>query len=177
MIWPKVQPPTHALVSSMFTRTEVAQICKLGAATIASKSWVPSNVVRVRPELGSLHDLVLSRIWESVVATNRLFQFDLVGIAQLLYCEYADGGSSPPHIDRSYGYKLSVTVQLSESVEYEGGDLRIVLGATTECQPVVASRNAGDSLVFPSYILHEVTPVIKGVRKCLVAWCMGPRFR
>lgn len=30
---------------------------------------------------------------------------------------------------------------------------------------------------FPSYTMHRVTPVTRGVRKALVAWVNGPDFR
>jgi predicted 2-oxoglutarate/Fe(II)-dependent dioxygenase YbiX len=31
--------------------------------------------------------------------------------------------------------------------------------------------------MFPSYVLHEVTPVTKGERNSLVAWISGDNFK
>ena len=38
-------------------------------------------------------------------------------------------------------------------------------------------RQKGTIIIFPSFIRHRVTPVTKGVRKSLVVWVDGPRFR
>jgi len=35
----------------------------------------------------------------------------------------------------------------------------------------------GSIIAFPSYILHQVTPVTKGVRKSAVLWLSGPAFK
>jgi len=69
--------------------------------------------------------------------------------------------------------KLSMVLQLSDPSEYEGGDLEFYLGST----PTVAQKKQGKIHVFPSYILHRVTPVTRGTRKTLVAWAAGPKFR
>ena len=38
-------------------------------------------------------------------------------------------------------------------------------------------RKKGSILIFPSFVEHRVTPVTKGVRKSLVGWYEGPKFR
>ena len=69
--------------------------------------------------------------------------------------------------------KLSVTVQLSDPSEYEGGGFEFL-----ECpNPDESSRKKGTVLVFPSYLKHRVLPVTKGTRKSLVAWFEGPRWK
>ena len=35
----------------------------------------------------------------------------------------------------------------------------------------------GSVLLFPSYILHRVTPIKSGVRRTLVNWISGPHFK
>ena len=32
-------------------------------------------------------------------------------------------------------------------------------------------------IMFPSTMLHEVTPVTRGVRRSLVGWVLGPRLK
>ena len=34
----------------------------------------------------------------------------------------------------------------------------------------------GEVLVFPSWVLHKVTPVTKGFRKVIVGWGLGHRI-
>ena len=68
--------------------------------------------------------------------------------------------------------KLSVTVQLSDSDSYEGGDF--------EFEDIITNidfRPKGSILIFPSYLRHRVTTVTKGKRSSLVAWYSGPHWR
>ena len=37
-------------------------------------------------------------------------------------------------------------------------------------------KEQGCLIVFPSYVLHEVTPIIKGERNSLVVWTTGKSF-
>ena len=68
--------------------------------------------------------------------------------------------------------KLSVTVQLSDSDAYTGGDFEFEEVGTT-----ADFRSLGTVLVFPSYLRHRVHPVSGGVRRSLVAWFHGPRWQ
>jgi PKHD-type hydroxylase len=110
---------------------------------------------------------------------NQFFNFDLTEIQSLQFTCYdaEEEGFYGKHIDMMYKSpntrKLSVTVQLSDSSEYEGGDLLLHTADNPE-RPV---RQRGTGIFFPSYSLHEVTPVTKGKRYSLVAWVLGPRFK
>jgi PKHD-type hydroxylase len=55
---------------------------------------------------------------------------------------------------------LSATVFVSPPSSYDGGELVIHLGT----HPVVMKGQPGDIVVYPSTMLHEVRPVISGVR-------------
>ena len=79
--------------------------------------------------------------------------------------------------------KLSVTVQLSNPEDYEGGgfeqmylkkEIDGTLDKHISTLEEVASR--GSILVFPGYIYHRVLPVSKGVRKSLVGWATGKPY-
>ena len=87
-----------------------------------------------------------------------------------------EGGHYGWHVDHGpceVQRKLSISVQLSDSASYEGCDLQFLVGQ----QPVFAPRDRGAIIAFPSYVLHRVTPITRGVRKALVAWVTGPNFR
>jgi PKHD-type hydroxylase len=67
--------------------------------------------------------------------------------------------------------KLSLVCQLSDPSEYEGGELQINTGRV-----FVAEKEKGTVILFPSYLMHRVTPVTKGIRRSLVLWIEGPAF-
>ena len=109
---------------------------------------------------------------------NAYFGFDLYAMEQgLQFTRYeAPGEHYEWHIDRNMGIatrKLSLSLQLSAPEDYEGGDLELWFGG----EPVKANRERGMITFFPSYVMHRVTPVTKGVRYSLVCWVSGPPFK
>lgn len=110
---------------------------------------------------------------------NRFWNFELNRIETLQHSEYSVGQFYKPHIDISYHSfnnairKLSFSLQLSDSNDYDGGDLNIIVGE----KPDPTSRKKGTIIFFPSYALHEVTKVTRGTRKTLVGWVTGPAFK
>jgi PKHD-type hydroxylase len=75
--------------------------------------------------------------------------------------------------DRNMNRKLSFVLFLNDVSEYEGGKL-LLYNAT---EPLIPEALKGTIVFFPSYVLHEVTPVTKGTRNTLVGWVSGPRFK
>jgi len=69
--------------------------------------------------------------------------------------------------------KLSMTLQLNDPKEYDGGDLDIMGPG----EPFSTEKEKGLLTVFPSYIPHRVTRVTRGIRKVIVAFAYGPHFR
>lgn len=112
-------------------------------------------------------------------ANERFFKFELSRLESLQYTVYNKGQFYGDHMDLGYKNpnnairKLSFTMQLSNPADYDGGELLIKHGST----PDVARKNRGAITVFPSYIMHEVTPVTRGTRKSIVGWVTGPRWR
>ena len=115
---------------------------------------------------------------------NQSFNFELTNIYDMQYTVYPaeDNGYYNWHVDSWYGIngsnedrKLSLSIQLSESDEYEGGEFE------TESSfipiPSHEIKNRGTAIMFPSYIRHRVLPVTKGVRKSLVVWIEGPNWK
>jgi|TARA_R110000824_G_scaffold607_1_gene3808 PKHD-type hydroxylase len=108
----------------------------------------------------------------------RYWGFDLSGFEQgLQFTRYeAPGQHYDWHIDAGMitGHrKLSLTVQLSDPDDYEGGDLELRWGK----DPMKANREQSMITVFPSWTMHRVTPVTRGRRFSLVAWVSGPPFK
>ena len=125
-------------------------------------------------------DWVFERITGSIVAMNQKFwQFDLTRIETLQHSVYEVGQFYGDHVDMMYRAasratrKLSFTIQLDDPKDYEGGDLLLKTSKT----PDTAKKEKGTIIFFPSYVLHEVTPVTKGTRRSLVGWVSGPPFK
>jgi PKHD-type hydroxylase len=114
---------------------------------------------------------------EALVAQARdHFRFELTGFYEgAQYYEYPTGGYLDAHMDIGRGHmstrKLGITVQLSVGASYEGGDLEFLSSRGT------GPRELGSVIMFPAYMMHRVTPVTRGARKCLVSWVHGPPFR
>lgn len=71
--------------------------------------------------------------------------------------------------------KLSVTVQLSDPKDYEGGEFQIKDFWNHHILPAEEGWNErGTVVVFPSILMHQVTEVTKGTRYSLVQWYDGP---
>ena len=91
------------------------------------------------------------------------------------YKKHMDFG--PNRDNATHTRKLSLTLQLSDSDEYEGGDLVLntegldVNGKDT----FTFSRAKGSIIVFDSKVVHGVTPVTSGIRHSLVKWVHGEK--
>ena len=70
--------------------------------------------------------------------------------------------------------KLSFVVQLSDPEDYEGGNLQLLDEAG---KSYFAPRQRGTVIVFDSRTQHRVLKVTKGLRKSLVGWVVGPRWK
>ena len=125
---------------------------------------------------------VRNMLYEFVdIANTHAFHVHIYKKADIQYTEYlsSEQGHYGLHHDidwnnnNNFDRKLSVTVQLSDSKEYEGGNFTF-----SEVEsPNHTSKDKGTVLVFPSYLQHKVTPVTKGKRKSLVAWFQGPQWK
>lgn len=122
---------------------------------------------------------VFQKLTDAINITNqRHFGFDLFSLEQgLQFTRYtAPGEHYDWHVDRGWNSalrKLSVSVQLSNPDDYEGGDLELKFGGKSDR----VTRERGMVTFFPSWTLHRVRPVTKGTRYSLVAWVSGPPFK
>lgn len=110
-------------------------------------------------------------------ANEHHYHFDIDHFDAIQIGKYEVGSFYNEHIDIGPGRfgnrKLSLTLQLSESDSYEGGDLIL-----SDLDSFAASRAVGGVTVFPSFLKHRVSEVTKGTRYSLVAWIGGKhRFK
>ena len=70
--------------------------------------------------------------------------------------------------------KLSFSLQLSHPDDYEGGNVQLLDEAGNN---YFAPRRRGSVILFDSRTQHRVLKVTKGVRKSIVGWTVGPRWK
>ena len=70
--------------------------------------------------------------------------------------------------------KLSFSIQLSDPDDYEGGNLQLM---DETGRIYIAPRQKGCICLFDSRTQHRVLPVKKGIRKSIVGWTVGPRWK
>jgi len=109
---------------------------------------------------------------------NQFFGFDIFGIQEgLQFTNYkAPDGKYDSHTDRAYGSiirKLSISIQLTNEDNYDGGDLELLQSDKADKM----DKQQGKLIMFPSFVQHRVTPVIKGERNSLVIWVTGNNFK
>jgi len=73
--------------------------------------------------------------------------------------------------------KLSVIVQLSDSDEYDGGDLEFALTTKDSDSFVKGTRKKGSVIIFNPLVIHRITPLLSGSRYSIVGWLHGDTFR
>ena len=129
---------------------------------------------------------IFQRINYVVDALNeQFFNYELNGYDSFQYTEYQahEGGKYDFHMDTIMGKnkpanmpetrKLSVTLVLND--DFEGGEFYMNNGQEKDAELIPTGK--GRLILFPSFLIHRVAPVTKGVRKSLVVWVNGPKFK
>ena len=109
-------------------------------------------------------------------ANNYWWQYNITHANQTEFLIYKPNGHYNPHVDTFHIHsnetrKLTVLAFLND--DYEGGKFFLNAGGTLYYPP----QTKGTVLVFPSYMVHGVEPVTKGVRYSCVTWLVGPYFK
>jgi PKHD-type hydroxylase len=179
------QTNLYAFWKDAFSKEECKRIVTIAknkglikGTTTSTKSNVrKSNICWLHPVDDM--DWVFRRVTDMVLNLNeRFFKFDLFGINEgFQFTNYeAPSGKYGKHVDRGLNMpvrKLSISIQLTDPKEYEGGELYLYQNDEGD----VIDKTQGTLIVFPSYVLHEVMPVTKGERNSLVTWVTGEQFK
>ena len=106
------------------------------------------------------------------------------------YDWHCDGWDKPydkPNNPEEHGKirKLSMTCQLTDGSEYEGGELEFdfrnydphMRDETQHLKKAKEILPKGSIIVFPSFVWHRVKPVTSGTRYSLFVWHLGRPFK
>ena len=122
-------------------------------------------------------DLVVRALWSYILEANNIyFHYDISEFESTQFTKSCKNGFYSWHKDSGDDTrKLSAVLQLSDSSEYEGGELQFFNGdKNPEELPI---KEQGGLIVFDSSDWHRVTPVLDGTRYSLVMWAQGAKFR
>ena len=111
---------------------------------------------------------------------DQVFRADIVGFRepfQVATYRASDSGFYGWHVDTGAGRlaqrKLSLVIPLSDPADYEGGEFQLF----HDHEPTTIAMPLGRIVAFPSYVLHRVTPLTKGIRRTLAVWVSGAPYR
>jgi len=126
-----------------------------------------------------LQQMIASYVSRANAEAN--WNFIITGREDLQFATYTDGAFYDYHrdsdIEQEQYRKISVSVQLTDFSNYSGGNLMLKhLWGTTNLPMDEGVYKQGTIIVFPSMILHTVTPMTEGTRHSLVQWFSGPDF-
>lgn len=183
-------PHYWALYPNYFTADECDRIIQEGLAipdvtsTVGGHGHIDNTIRQARvaffdPKATNTKWL-FERMRGLALEMNRQFwNFDIKFLECIQFSRYEQPGDFyTSHMDMSYDpsevRKLSISVQLSPATSYQGSDLRLFrVGDDMDTAP----RDQGTVILFPSYHVHQVTPLIAGKRYSLVSWLVGPPLK
>ena len=176
----------YEIFPAAFSNNQINEIIKIAnrqslsdASTFSAKK--PSEKIRTSKICWLSNQWIKDSLWEYVNKVNdRSFKIDVKKNSEVQFTEYRseDHGHYDWHHDVNWNgqegvdRKLSMTVQLSDESEYEGGDFEFY-----ELHTNANFKLKGTVILFPAYLRHRITPVTSGVRKSLVTWFSGPQWR
>lgn len=176
--------------TNVFTDQEIEEIIQIGESQPKIKATTVGEDISQEVTDYRVSDIawlsnnpktswVFDRIADlAIKANSEMWNFDIWDFQDdLQYTSYyGNGGHYDWHADLGEGIsnrKLSIVLQLSNSDEYEGGDLQMNTGGSILNIP----REKGLICFFPSFVLHRVTPLSSGLRRSLVTWLCGANLR
>ena len=167
-----------------FSPTDCAQTIELSRSFPAESGRVEGALEASQIRSATTHFIphVKSTVWlyrklmeAAVEANERYWNFDITGFFQPLQLVSYEGDTQQHyawHLDigpgADTGRKISISVQLSDAGDYQGGELEINSGKI-----ITTPREAGAIVLFPSFVMHRVAPVTAGLRWALVGWVQG----
>jgi len=123
------------------------------------------QVFESNPDAAHIFRSLRSTIFQNDYIANYAFPQQVVSPR---IASYKDGGHYGWHVDKALmnGLRTDLSFTLMLSGDYEGGNLEFDTGISKhsiQLQP-------GEMIVYPTGVLHQVTPVTKGERLCIVGW-------
>jgi PKHD-type hydroxylase len=174
------QEQLNKLKTILDEHPQQAQVCEAGVEHFTGGHYDHGR----RTQLCALHPAedswvynIIGRCWRSANELMRLeVSPSMNDPIQLLRYDEGEAGHFRWHSDTlpsDMTRKLTIVVPLSSPTEYEGGELQFNQGGVE----ITVKQTPGQPVAFPSWLIHQVTPVTRGRRYSLAAWIRGPNWR
>lgn len=142
----------------------------------------PAISLRQRAPDAAPPNSVFAELARRLKAANRRWWGLSVDAMTVAVKRYADGGDHPAHTDWQatsdiQGLKVSASIPLNPPEEYEGGELLLRCSHGPAFPALPTPDDQGTFTAFPSWTMHEVTPVTAGERWAAIVQGFGPRLR
>ena len=177
--WPRIIPQ---LEHGFLTKDEVQKILDLSELRVIREATAGEKTRDERStdicwiDPGQESDWIFSKLDSLGQKMNEIYKLDLLGFFESLQVgTYGEGQKFDWHADND-GYplrKLTISIQLSNDTDYEGGNLEFMDGPHVRAAP----REKDAAVIFPSQMMHRVTPITGGIRQSLVVWLSGPPLK
>ena len=143
---------------------------KLSAGINAKKYKSNQEAIPSKEQFEALNSVVMSRLVQHPLYLNAILP---IKISLPIYARYGSGMSYGYHVDdpvmgaaARYRSDVSITVFLSNTDSYDGGELSIETAWGNE----EIKLPAGHAILYPSSSRHAVNPVTRGERLVAIAW-------
>ena len=144
---------------------------------ISKHAWIPSS-----HWIGGFLWYYIQRI------NDENFKYDINKFSgnDLQYTKYTEGSFFSWHTDQDLTSfdentksirKLSFTLQLTDPSQYTGGEIQFYAVSGDKTKSFIAPKEVGTIIVFDSRTAHRVRKIKSGVRKSIVGWVEGPRWK
>ena len=179
---------SFAINRTFFSNEECEKIKTIGLSQIAQEATIGHNLVDEHTRKSRVcwieedddSEWLFARLQHMILQVNsRFYRYDIYAFEPLQFTVYDQVGDHYDyHTDAKsdtfleHDRKLSFTVQLSDSNDYEGGDIEIFKPGDS----VLGPREKGSLAIFSSLAYHKVHPLTSGTRISLVGWVIGKPF-
>jgi len=107
---------------------------------------------------------------------HQFWKYDITHSNQTEFLMYDVNGKYEAHVDTFHAQsnktrKLTALAILND--DFEGGKFYII----NSHEKIYPPQEKGDIIIFPSFMVHGVEPVTKGMRYTVVTWMVGPYFK
>ena len=170
--------------SSLFSKEQCEEILN----NAIEELWLPSKVIgdeklqvsrrqKVRGDVTGFPFMDIRTVTKR--ANDEIYDFNLLGIIDQDFPQlfkYSENAYYNWHIDLNVmmpSRKISFIINLSDSSEYQGGEIEFLNIDTTS----VDLNEQGSCLIFPSYMPYRINPIKQGNKYILIGHVHGAVFR